>query len=65
VSKKLFKNLKAALEDVAAHQRGELELYSETITIPEPPADKLSLFFLEQPVISDCKMVRIVTECNQ
>jgi putative transcriptional regulator len=39
VSKKLFKNLKAALEDVAAHQRGELQLYSEIIVIPEPPAE--------------------------
>ena len=38
MSKKLFKNLKAAMEDVIAHQRGELELESRTFTIPEPPA---------------------------
>ena len=39
MSKKLFKNLKAAMEDVIAHQRGELELESRTFTIPEPPAE--------------------------
>ena|ERR1700722_17249953 len=37
MSNRLFKNLKAGLEDVAARQRGELELYSETIVIPDPP----------------------------
>jgi len=39
LKKRLFKNLKAGLEDVAAHQRGDLELYSEKVVIPEPPAE--------------------------
>jgi putative transcriptional regulator len=39
VKSKLFKDLKAAMEDVAAHQRGELELDFEIIVIPEPPAE--------------------------
>jgi putative transcriptional regulator len=39
MSKKLFKDLKAAMEDVVAHQRGELELESRTFIIPEPPAE--------------------------
>lgn len=36
---KLFKGLKAGLEDVLAYQKGKLKLRSETIEIPEPPAD--------------------------
>ena len=39
MSKKLFKDLKAAMEDVVAHQRGELELESRTFIIPDPPAE--------------------------
>ena len=39
MSKRLFKDLKAAMEDVVAHQRGELELDSRTFIIPDPPAE--------------------------
>ena len=38
-SKKLFNDLKEAMQDAIAHQRGELELESRTFTIPEPPAE--------------------------
>jgi putative transcriptional regulator len=35
---KLFKKLKAGLEDVLAHRQGKLDLRSELIDIPKPPA---------------------------
>jgi putative transcriptional regulator len=35
---KLFKELKAGLEDAIAHKKGKLSLRSEFIEIPEPPA---------------------------
>lgn len=34
----LFKKLKAGLEDTIAYEQGKLVLNSETIEIPEPPA---------------------------
>lgn len=34
---KLFKGLKAGLEEAVAHQQGKLNLRSELIEIPEPP----------------------------
>lgn len=33
-----FKKLKAGLEDAIAHEQGKLDLRSEIIEIPEPPA---------------------------
>lgn len=36
MSKRLFKALKAALEDVIAHQRGEIKLHCETFIVPDP-----------------------------
>jgi hypothetical protein len=42
--KKFFNDLKEAMQDAIAHQRGESELESRTFTIPEPPAkDKLEV----------------------
>jgi hypothetical protein len=38
-NKKLFNDLKSAMEDAIAHQRGELELESRTFIIPDPPAE--------------------------
>lgn len=35
---KLFKKLKAGLEDAIAHDQGKLDLRSELIDIPKPPA---------------------------
>src|ERR1700733_13714572 len=35
---KLFKALKAGLEEAIAHEQGKLDLRSEIIEIPEPPA---------------------------
>jgi len=34
---KLFKKLKAGLEDAIAHKQGKLNLRSEMIVLPEPP----------------------------
>src|SRR5436853_1340155 len=34
---KLFKKLKAGLEDIIAHQEGKISLRSENIELPEPP----------------------------
>ena len=34
---KLFKELKAGLEDAIAHRQGKLKLRSEIIEVPEPP----------------------------
>src|SRR5271154_3018735 len=39
MSNKFFKDLKAGLEDAIAHKKGKLELRSELIEIPEPPAE--------------------------
>ncbi len=36
---KLFKKLKASLEEVLAYQQGKLHLRSETFELPEPPAN--------------------------
>lgn len=36
---KLFKALKAGLEEAIAHDQGKLDLRSESIIIPEPPAN--------------------------
>lgn len=36
---KIFKGLKAGLEDVVAYKKGKLRLDSESIEIPAPPAD--------------------------
>lgn len=38
MSNKFFKDLKKGLEEVIAYQKGKLNLRSETIEIPEPPA---------------------------
>ena len=35
---KLFKKIKAGLEDALAHSRGKLELRTHDIELPEPPA---------------------------
>ena len=35
---KLFKGLKLGLEEAIAHNKGKLDLRSEVIEIPEPPA---------------------------
>ncbi len=35
---KFFEDIKAGLEDAIAHKKGKLSLRSETIVIPEPPA---------------------------
>jgi len=35
---KLFKKLKAGLEDVLAHSKGKLDLRTHDVEIPEPPA---------------------------
>lgn len=39
MSNKFFKDLKQSLEEVLAHRQGKLDLYSEYIEIPEPPAE--------------------------
>lgn len=39
MSKKFFKDLKTGLEDAIAHEKGKLDLRSELIEIPEPPAE--------------------------
>jgi putative transcriptional regulator len=39
MNKKFFKDLKVGLEDAIAHQKGKLDLRSELIEIPEPPAE--------------------------
>lgn len=39
MSSKFTKDLKAALEEVVAYKKGKLDLYSEYIEIPEPPAE--------------------------
>lgn len=39
MSSKFFKDLKGALEEAIAHKEGKLDLYSEYIEIPEPPAE--------------------------
>jgi hypothetical protein len=36
---KFFEQLKEGLEEVLAHKKGQITLRSETIEIPEPPAD--------------------------
>jgi putative transcriptional regulator len=36
---KLFKDLKAGLEDAIAHKKGKINLRSELIEIPEKPAE--------------------------
>jgi len=36
---KFFKDLKAGLEDAIAHKKGKLDLRSELIEIPDPPAE--------------------------
>lgn len=38
MNKKYFKDLKAGLEDIAAYKKGKLDLRSECIEVPEPPA---------------------------
>jgi putative transcriptional regulator len=35
---KLFNDLKAGLEDAISHKKGKIHLRSESIEIPEPPA---------------------------
>jgi hypothetical protein len=39
MSSKFAKDLKAALKEVIAYKQGKLDLYSEYIEIPEPPAE--------------------------
>ena len=39
MSKKFFKDLKAGLEDAIAYENGKLDLRSELVEIPEPPAE--------------------------
>lgn len=39
MSDKFFKDLKKSLEEAVAHSEGRLDLYSEYIEIPEPPAE--------------------------
>lgn len=39
MSSKFAKDLKAALKEAIAHKEGKLDLYSEYIEIPEPPAE--------------------------
>ena len=39
MASKLFKGLKAGLEEVLAHREGKINLYSELIEIPEPPVE--------------------------
>jgi putative transcriptional regulator len=39
MSNKFFKDLKKSLEEVVAYKKGKLDLYSEYIEIPEPPAE--------------------------
>lgn len=39
MSNKFFKDLKKSLEEVVAYKKGKLNLYSEYIEIPEPPAE--------------------------
>ncbi len=36
---KFFKDLKAGLEEAIAHKQGKIQLRSETIEVPEPPAE--------------------------
>jgi putative transcriptional regulator len=36
---KFFKDLKKGLEEVVAYKKGKLDLRSESIEIPEPPAE--------------------------
>ncbi len=38
MSSKFFKDLKKSLEEAIEHKKGKLDLYSEYIEIPEPPA---------------------------
>ena len=39
MSSTFAEDLKAALKEVVAYKKGKLDLYSEYIEIPEPPAD--------------------------
>lgn len=39
MSNKFFKDLKMGLEDAIAHKKGKLDLRSESVKIPEPPAE--------------------------
>ncbi len=39
MSNTFFKDLKRSLEEVVAYKKGNLDLYSEYIEIPEPPAE--------------------------
>ena len=39
MSKKFFKDVKAGLEDAIAYENGKLDLRSELVEIPEPPAE--------------------------
>ena|SRR5438445_11668251 len=39
MNKKFFKDLKAGLADAIAHEKGKLDLRSELVEIPEPPAE--------------------------
>lgn len=39
MSSKFARDLKAALKEAIAHKEGKLDLYSEYIEIPEPPAE--------------------------
>jgi putative transcriptional regulator len=38
MSKKFFNDLKTGLEEIVAYKKGKLDLLSEEIEIPEPPA---------------------------
>lgn len=38
MANKFFNDLKAGLEDVVAYKKGKLDLRSEVIELPEPPA---------------------------
>ncbi|HEX4068979.1 MAG TPA: hypothetical protein VHX42_02685 [Candidatus Babeliales bacterium] len=39
MSSKFAKDLKASLKEAIAHKQGKLDLYSEYIEVPEPPAE--------------------------
>ena len=39
MSNKFFNDLKSGLEDVVAYKKGKLELRSDEIELPEPPAE--------------------------
>lgn len=57
---KLFKKLKAGLEDVLAHRQGKLDLRSELIDIPKPKMNKqrqLEVAFYASCTITDCQKV--------